>query len=80
MEASHRAKHDTTSSEGHTMHELDLHRMRTAQLRREADLERLAREAVRSRRAMRREEAARPGTSGAESHIGRPRRRLSRTA
>ncbi|GHI04775.1 hypothetical protein AQI88_36720 [Streptomyces cellostaticus] len=63
------------------MFELELHRTRTAELRREADQERLAREAVRSRRTARREEAARHSTSGAETHTDRPRRqRLPRTA
>ncbi|MEV7688783.1 hypothetical protein ACFW1F_20670 [Streptomyces bungoensis] len=63
------------------MYELDLHRMRSADLRRAADQERLAREAVRTGRAARREEAARHAAPGAESHTGRSRRpRLPRTA
>ncbi|MEU5537211.1 hypothetical protein [Streptomyces sp. NPDC020362] len=63
------------------MYEFEIHRMRTAELRREADQDRLAREAVRSRRAARREEAARRGTPDAEPHTDRPRRqRLPRTA
>ncbi|MEU0053394.1 hypothetical protein ABZ299_21540 [Streptomyces sp. NPDC006184] len=57
------------------MYELELHRIRSAELRREAQRERLAREVVRARRA------ARHGAPAAESHTERPRRtRLPRTA
>ncbi|MFF9090253.1 hypothetical protein ACF1BE_28365 [Streptomyces sp. NPDC014991] len=57
------------------MYELELHRIRSAELRREAQRDRLAREAVRARRA------ARHDTPAAESHTERPRRtRLPRTA
>ncbi|MBL1086638.1 hypothetical protein JK359_32560 [Streptomyces actinomycinicus] len=63
------------------MHALDLHRVRSAELRRVAQQERLAREAVRSRRAARRAASAGDGTAAAESHTDRPRRhRLPRTA
>ncbi|MFF7973678.1 hypothetical protein [Streptomyces sp. NPDC007905] len=63
------------------MYELELHRMRSAELRRDAARKRLAREVARSRRAARREEAALHSTSGAEPHTDRPRRyRLPRTA
>ncbi|MFI1763284.1 hypothetical protein ACH41H_14720 [Streptomyces sp. NPDC020800] len=73
--------HETTSPEGHTMYDFEIHRTRTAQLRREAEQDRLAREAVLSRRAARREEAVRRGAQEAESHTDRPRRqRLPRTA
>ncbi|MET9450114.1 hypothetical protein [Streptomyces cinerochromogenes] len=61
------------------MHEFELHRMRTAELRREAQQHRLVREAVRARRAARRD--AGHGAPAAESHTDRPRRlRLPRTA
>ncbi|MEU6090321.1 hypothetical protein ABZ865_26645 [Streptomyces sp. NPDC047085] len=63
------------------MYQFDLHRMRSAELRREAESERLARETARAVRAARREEAARHGGAGAETHTDRPRRhRLPRTA
>ncbi|MFE9451214.1 hypothetical protein [Streptomyces sp. NPDC006739] len=59
------------------MFELELHQLRAAELRRQADGERLAREAVRSLRAARRaargEEEARH-TAGTEAHTDRPRR------
>ncbi|MET8767708.1 hypothetical protein [Streptomyces sp. NPDC004658] len=59
------------------MYALELHRLRSAELRRAAQEERLAREAVRSRRAG----SADDGAPGAEPHTGRPRRhRVPRTA
>ncbi|CCK27277.1 hypothetical protein BN159_2898 [Streptomyces davaonensis JCM 4913] len=61
------------------MFEYELHHLRSADLIREADNERLAREAVRSRRAARREAAGRAAES--ESHISRRGRlRTARTA
>ncbi|MEU6668773.1 hypothetical protein [Streptomyces sp. NPDC046727] len=63
------------------MYGLELHQLRSADLRRTAQQERLAREAVRIRRAARRAESAGHGTPVAESHTDRPRRlRLPRTA
>ncbi|MEU3830871.1 hypothetical protein GT045_26265 [Streptomyces sp. SID486] len=63
------------------MYEYELHRFRSAELRRTAQRERLAREAVRARRAARRAEHAGNGTPAAESHTDRPRRlRPARTA
>ncbi|WP_225823052.1 hypothetical protein [Streptomyces naphthomycinicus] len=63
------------------MIELELHQIRSAELRSAAQRERLAREAVRSRRAARRAESAGHGAPAAESHTDRPRRlRLPRTA
>ncbi|WP_189819291.1 hypothetical protein [Streptomyces olivaceoviridis] len=63
------------------MYALELHRLRSAELRRTAQEDRLAREAVRSRRAARRAEPVGDGAPAAESHTGRPRRqRLPRTA
>ncbi|MFF8729626.1 hypothetical protein ACF073_24485 [Streptomyces sp. NPDC015171] len=63
------------------MYELEIHRLRSAELRHAAQRERLAREAVRYRRAARRARAAGDGASEAESHTDRPRRqRLPRTA
>ncbi|MFJ3666566.1 hypothetical protein ACIPSE_08925 [Streptomyces sp. NPDC090106] len=64
------------------MHEYELSRLRSAELLRQADHERLVREALRGRRAARREaarrEAARREEAGpateSESHTGRPRR------
>ncbi|MFF5535142.1 hypothetical protein ACFY71_22090 [Streptomyces cinerochromogenes] len=83
MESSQNARHDhhdTVSPEGPTMHEFELHRMRTAELRREAQQHRLVREAVRARRAARRADAGHEAPA-AESHTDRPRRlRLPRTA
>lgn len=71
----------TESPEDHAMYEFEAHRLRHAELRRAAALERLAREAVGARRAARREESASFGATGAEPHTGRPRRhRLPRTA
>lgn len=61
------------------MYEYELSQLRSAELLRQAAQERLAREAVRSRRAARRE-ALRHETEG-EVHTGRPRRlRFLRTA
>ncbi|MET9776371.1 hypothetical protein ABZ023_19260 [Streptomyces sp. NPDC006367] len=61
------------------MDEYELHLLRTAELIRRADEARLAREAVRVRRAARRE--ARPGAAPAESHRFRFRRnRFARAA
>ncbi|MEU6283673.1 hypothetical protein [Streptomyces sp. NPDC047028] len=65
------------------MFEFELHEMRSAELRRAAREESLAREAVRSRRAARRAEAAGRDGTHAESQgdTDRPRRlRLPRTA
>ncbi|MER6085315.1 hypothetical protein ACFY6U_22125 [Streptomyces sp. NPDC013157] len=67
------------------MFEYELHRIRSAELRRQADDARLVREAVRSRRAARREARA-AGTAGdvpaaQEAHTDRRgRRRLPRAA
>jgi hypothetical protein len=55
------------------VYELELHRMRFAELRRTAQRERLAREVVRSRRAARRG-ASGDGAPAAESHTDGPRR------
>ncbi|MFF4119460.1 hypothetical protein [Streptomyces sp. NPDC001714] len=67
------------------MFEYELHRIRSAELRRQAEDARLVREAVRSRRAARRD--ARDGavtgdaTTAQEAHTGRRgRRRLPRAA
>ncbi|MFG2604914.1 hypothetical protein ACGFT2_15410 [Streptomyces sp. NPDC048514] len=61
------------------MFEIEYHRMRSAQLIREAAQDRLARDAARARRAARHE--SRDGAEATESHIGRPRRhRQPRTA
>ncbi|MGW4565078.1 hypothetical protein ACWEN3_22535 [Streptomyces sp. NPDC004561] len=63
------------------MIEIEYHRMRAAQLILEADEQRLAREAVRARRAARRAERAGHGGTAAEPHTGSPRRhRQPRTA
>ncbi|KOV95359.1 hypothetical protein [Streptomyces sp. NRRL B-3648] len=63
------------------MYQLELHQIRSAELRRTAQQERLAREAVRVRRAARRAASAGHGAPAAESHTDRPRRhRLPRTA
>ncbi|QTE01067.1 hypothetical protein [Streptomyces cyanogenus] len=63
------------------MYQLELHQIRSAELRRTARQERLAREAVRLRRAARRAESAGHGAPVAESHTGRLRRhRLLRSA
>ncbi|KOV61707.1 hypothetical protein [Streptomyces sp. MMG1121] len=63
------------------MIEIEYHRMRAAQLIREAEQERLARSLTRARRAARRAEPADHDRTGAESHTDRPgRRRLPRTA
>ncbi|MET9085145.1 hypothetical protein ACIPX0_50530 [Streptomyces sp. NPDC090075] len=63
------------------MFEFELHQIRSAELRRQAEQDRLVREAVRSRRAARREEAARQAAVPAEPHTGRRgRRRLPRAA
>ncbi|MEU2061518.1 hypothetical protein [Streptomyces sp. NPDC013455] len=67
------------------MYELELHRIRAAELRRAAQHDRLVREAVRLRRAARAARAARAGHADhgapvAEPHTDRPRRhRLPRT-
>ncbi|MFJ9373653.1 hypothetical protein [Streptomyces sp. NPDC101455] len=59
------------------MYEFELHQIRSAELRRQAANERLAREAVRGARAARREQArqARQAAEG-EVHTQRPRRHL----
>lgn len=63
------------------MYELDLVRMRSAELRREAARERLAREVARDRRAARRAVAALRSAPEAEPHTDRPRgHRLPRSA
>ncbi|MER6467897.1 hypothetical protein [Streptomyces collinus] len=63
------------------MYELDLLRMRSAELRREAAQERLAREVARGGRAARRAAAALRSAPEAETHTDRPRgHRLPRTA
>ncbi|MEW2289095.1 hypothetical protein [Streptomyces sp. NPDC047841] len=63
------------------MYALELHRLRSDELRRTAQEDRLAREVLRSRRAARRAGAAGDGAPAAESHTDRPRRhRLPRTA
>ncbi|MFG2958563.1 hypothetical protein ACGF5O_33200 [Streptomyces sp. NPDC048291] len=67
------------------MFEYELHRIRSAELRRQADDARLAREVVRSRRAARREAraagAAGAATAAQEAHTDRRgRRRLPRAA
>jgi hypothetical protein len=62
------------------MYEYELHQMRSAELIRRAQDERLAREVVRARRAARRK-TAEHATATAESHTHQPRRfRSTRTA
>ncbi|MEU6771929.1 hypothetical protein [Streptomyces sp. NPDC046759] len=56
------------------MIEFRYHQMRSAQLIREAELQRLAREAVRARRTARHEEPAGHDGAATESHTGRTRR------
>ncbi|MGX9886418.1 hypothetical protein [Streptomyces sp. NPDC002276] len=56
------------------MYEYEIHQLRSAELRRQAANERLAREAVRSARAARREQARQAAES--EVHTERPRRHL----
>ncbi|MDL5203946.1 hypothetical protein [Streptomyces sp. ALI-76-A] len=61
------------------MYEFELQQLRSAELIRRADQERLAREATRLRRAARREAAR--STAENDPHTGRPRRhRFIRTA
>ncbi|MFE9441270.1 hypothetical protein ACFYO2_20170 [Streptomyces sp. NPDC006602] len=61
------------------MYEYEISQLRSAELIRKAEQERLAREAVRSRRAARRETAEHAAEG--EVHTGRPRRhRFPRTA
>ncbi|MET8582688.1 hypothetical protein ABZX39_17640 [Streptomyces collinus] len=63
------------------MYQLDLIRMRSAELRREAAQERLAREVARGGRVDRRAAAALRDAPDAETHTDRPRgHRLPRTA
>ncbi|OQD56586.1 hypothetical protein BM536_010460 [Streptomyces phaeoluteigriseus] len=65
------------------MYEYEIHQARSAELLRRAADERLAREALRGRRAARREAepAARAETPESERHTHRPRRlRFARTA
>ncbi len=65
------------------MYEYEIHQARSAELLRRAADERLAREALRGRRAARREaeRAARAGPPESEPHTHRPRRlRSPRTA
>ncbi|MFI9252626.1 hypothetical protein [Streptomyces sp. NPDC053069] len=63
------------------MIEFEYHRMRSAQLIREAAQERLAREAARLHRAARHEGSAGHAGAATESHTDRPRRhRIPRTA
>ena len=80
MEASQKAKPDTDSDKDHAMYpEYELSQYRSAELIRQAEHERLARETLRGRRAARREAAER--TAESDSHTGRPRRhRFLRTA
>ncbi|GAA3994100.1 hypothetical protein GCM10022232_32570 [Streptomyces plumbiresistens] len=82
METSQQAKPTPASHQGHrghTMYEYEISQLRSAELIRQAEQERLAREALRGRRAARRE-AARRAAEG-EVHTGRPRRhRFPRTA
>ncbi|SEE53806.1 hypothetical protein SAMN05216489_07018 [Streptomyces sp. 3213] len=56
------------------MYEYEMHQLRSAELRRQAANERLAREAVRGARAARREQAGQAVES--EVHTERPRRHL----
>ncbi|MFE2419373.1 hypothetical protein [Streptomyces hokutonensis] len=56
------------------MYEYEMHQLRSAELRRQAASERLAREAVRGARAARREQARQAVES--EVHTERPRRHL----
>jgi hypothetical protein len=80
VEASQRAKPETELTGGHTVFEYELHRFRAAELLRRAEHERLARAAVRGRRAARREEEAHRAAT-AEAHTDRPRRhRFARAA
>ncbi|MFI6934631.1 hypothetical protein [Streptomyces sp. NPDC050287] len=61
------------------MYEYELQQLRSADLIRRADQERIARQAARGTRAARREAARR--TVGADPHTDRPRRhRFARTA
>jgi hypothetical protein len=60
------------------MHEFELHQVRAAALRREAEQERLAREAVRHRRAARAEAAAQDAEDTAEDEEHSRRRRWFR--
>ncbi|AOR31940.1 hypothetical protein BFF78_13560 [Streptomyces fodineus] len=63
------------------MIEIEYHKMRSAQLIREAEDERLAREVARAHRAARRTASAGHDGAVAESHTDRPRRhRIPRTA
>ncbi|MFE3169478.1 hypothetical protein [Streptomyces sp. NPDC059224] len=62
------------------MFEFELHEIRTAELHRRAADARLVREALRARRAARREQAARQAAVPEEIHTGRSgRRRLPGT-
>ena len=66
-------------TKGHTMYEYEIQQLRAAELIRRADQARLAREAVRARRAARRD--ARHDAAPAESHTSRLRRhRFARAA
>ncbi|KUM67562.1 hypothetical protein J7F01_24905 [Streptomyces sp. ISL-22] len=60
------------------MYEYELHHIRTAELIRQAEHERLVREAVRVRRAARREAANRSAEDGAETEAHTSRRRRHR--
>ncbi|MFF7358388.1 hypothetical protein ACFZA1_38035 [Streptomyces filipinensis] len=63
------------------MIEIEYHKMRSAQLIREAEQERLARKIARLHRAARHEGPAGHDSAAAESHTDRPRRhRIPRTA
>ncbi|WP_437114551.1 hypothetical protein [Streptomyces glaucescens] len=71
--------HDTLDPTGETMYVHEYQQMRSAELIRRAEEERLAREVARGRRGGRREAAAR--TAESESHSSGSRRfRLPRTA
>ncbi len=70
---------ETASPQGHTMYEYELQQLRTNDLIRRADHERLVREAARARRAARHE--AGQDSAEHESHSRRFRRpRSARTA
>lgn len=66
----------TRENEGPPVYEYELHHIRSAELIRRAEHERLVREAVRSRRATRRQagERSAEGVGEAESHTWRSRR------
>ncbi|MGN5380277.1 hypothetical protein ACQ4WX_33190 [Streptomyces lasalocidi] len=83
VEASQNARHDTDAhrafdarrarTEGHVMIEIEYHKMRSAQLLRTAEEERLARSVARARRAARPADRVGHDGAGAESDTGRGR-------